>query len=595
MNTCKIHANLKIYMKQRKVFTWKMGGEAGQGQQVAGLVLGRTCLSSNLFSFVYSEYPSRLRGGLVTNQVSISNEPVEAISKKIDFLFALSQPALDHCQKDLNDNALVFYDSDKVEEISKNSKKIKFIPLPLRDLAKKNKINAFMMNSLILGITAVLFNFDVKLLKGGIKGLLNGNNKSEDLVEGNNRAIDVGYEYACQELKLKPFLKNKLVSKSPKRIILTGNEAIAKAATFAKCGFYSAYPMTPASSILHILAKQAKENKMIVNHSEDEIAAINMAIGASWAGKRSMTGTSGGGFALMSEGLNLAAMSETPLVIVDSQRPGPATGMATWTEQGDLQYLAKVGYGDFPRIILAPADSEESFYFTVLAFNLADIYQMPVFILLDKYISESYNVVADFDLKKVKIDRGKLLTEKQLSKIKDYKRYQFIKDGVSPRSLPGQKNGIFLANGNEHDQYGFSIDGFRSDVRNKQMEKRHAKLDNILKDLPKPEIFGPNDVSLTLIGWGSTKGPVLEAMKTLNKDSNNINYIHIPAFPLDKNSLLKLLEKTKKTIVIENNYKGQLADLMQESLGMKFKERLNKYNGQQFFPEEVIELVKKEL
>ena len=581
-------------MKQRKIFTWKIGGEAGQGQQVAGLVLSRACLSSGLFSFAYSEYPSRLRGGLVTNQVSISDEPVNAVSKKIDFLFALSQSALDHCREDLNNNALVFYDSDKVKKIDK-SEKIKFIPLPLRDLMKENNINAFMLNSLILGISAVLLDFDVKLLNRETKGLLNGKDKSEDLTKENNRVVQIGYEYAHKELKLKPFLKNNVNLKHSKRIVLTGNEAVAKGSVSSKCGFYAAYPMTPASSILHILAKQAKENKMVVSHSEDEIAAINMAIGASWAGKRAMTGTSGGGFALMSEGFNLAAMSETPLVIVNSQRPGPATGMATWTEQGDLQYLAKVGYGDFPRIILAPANPEESFYFTVLAFNLSDIYQMPVFVLLDKYISESWMIIPDLDLSKVKIDRGKLLTEKELLKIKDYRRYSFSKDGVSPRSLPGQKNGLFLANGNEHDQYGLSIDGFNGDLREKQMKKRHAKLKNILEDLPKPELFGPNNAQLTLIGWGSTRGPVLEAMKVLNRDNQKINYIHLPApFPIDTKEVKKLLTKTKKTIVIENNYKGQLADLLQESLSMKFEERFNKYNGQQFFPEEIIELVKKE-
>ena len=581
-------------MKQRKIFTWKIGGEAGQGQQVAGLVLSRACLSSGLFSFAYSEYPSRLRGGLVTNQVSISDEPVNAVSKKIDFLFALNQSALDHCREDLNNNALVFYDSDKVKKIDK-SEKIKFIPLPLRDLMKENNINAFMLNSLILGISAVLLDFDVKLLNRETKGLLNGKDKSEDLTKENNRVVQIGYEYAHKELKLKPFLKNNVNLKHSKRIVLTGNEAVAKGSVSSKCGFYAAYPMTPASSILHILAKQAKENKMVVSHSEDEIAAINMAIGASWAGKRAMTGTSGGGFALMSEGFNLAAMSETPLVIVNSQRPGPATGMATWTEQGDLQYLAKVGYGDFPRIILAPANPEESFYFTVLAFNLSDIYQMPVFVLLDKYISESWMIIPDLDLSKVKIDRGKLLTEKELLKIKDYRRYSFSKDGVSPRSLPGQKNGLFLANGNEHDQYGLSIDGFNGDLREKQMKKRHAKLKNILEDLPKPELFGPNNAQLTLIGWGSTRGPVLEAMKVLNRDNQKINYIHLPApFPIDTKEVKKLLTKTKKTIVIENNYKGQLADLLQESLSMKFEERFNKYNGQQFFPEEIIELVKKE-
>jgi len=319
-----------------------------------------------------------------------------------------------------------------------------------------------------------------------------------------------------------------------------------------------------------------------------------MAIGASWAGVRSMVGTSGGGFALMNEGLGLAAMSETPLVIVESQRPGPSTGMSTWTEQGDLQYLAKAGHGEFHRIILAPADAEESFYFTILAFNLADIYQLPVFVLLDKYISESHQVISKFKLDNIKINRGKILNKNQLAKIEDYKRYSLTKDGISPRSLPGQKNGIFLANGNEHDEYGFSIDGFKSKIREEQMQKRYAKLKNILKDLPKSVLFGPANAQLTLVGWGSTKEITLEALKILNQNSNKVNYIHIPApFPLNTKVLSGLLNKTKKIVVIENNYIGQMANLMQETLGQKFENRLNKYNGQQFFPEEIVQKIKK--
>jgi len=580
--------NQILNMKQENFFTWKIGGEAGQGQQIAGLILGKTCLSNNLFSFIYSEYPSRLRGGLVTNQVCISDKPVNSISRKIDFLFVLSQFALEQSKNDLADNALVFYDSDRVK-IDKIFKKVKFIPLPLRDLAKQNNINAFMLNSLILGISNVLFGFNIKLLEKSIKEVLKENNKSENLIKDNIRAAEIGYRYGCEKLKLKTFLKNKLDFEKNKRIILTGNEAIVRGAVLSNCGFYSAYPMTPASSILHILAKQAKRNKMAVNHSEDEIAAVNMAIGASWAGKRAMTGTSGGGIALMSEGINLAAMSETPLVIIDAQRPGPATGMATWTEQGDLQYLAKIGYGDFPKVILAPSDPEEAFYFTFLAFNLADIYQSPVFILTDKYVSESYKIISDFDLGKNRINRGKLLTEKQLLKIKDYKRYSFTKDGISPRSFPGQKKGIFLANGNEHNEYGFSIDGFSGEMRKKQMEKRHLKFKNIFKDLPKPKLFGAKKASLTLIGWGSVKGPVLEALGNLNK---KVNYIHIPAFPLDVKTLSKLLKDVQRSVFIENNYKGQMADLVQEALGIKFKERLNKYDGRQFFPEEIIEEIR---
>jgi len=575
-------------MKLEEKITWRIGGESGQGQQLAGLTLGRTCLASGLFCFVSSKFASRLRGGLAINQVSISNKPVKAISKQIDISFALSQLALESCQKDMSDNSLIFYDVNRVKKIVKNTDKIRYIPLPLSELVNKANLDSSVYNFLILGISAFLFNLDISLLKKEIQNGLNGNG----LVKKNKEAAEIGWEYA-KELKINRF-SYKTNTKLNKKIILTGNEAVAKGVIIANCKFYSSYPMTPSSSILHILAKLAKGSKIIVNHPEDEIAAINMAIGASWAGARSMVGTSGGGFALMTEGLGLAAMSETPLVVIESQRPGPATGMATWTEQGDLQYLAKTGHGDFHRIILAPADVEESFYFTILAFDLADIYQIPVFILLDKYVSESHQVISEFKLNNIKINRGKLLTNSQLAKIKDYKRYSLTKDGVSPRSLPGQKNGIFLANGNEHNQYGFSIDGFKKSDREEQMQKRQMKIKDILKDLPKPVLFGPNNANLTLIGWGSTKGIILESLKTLNQNSNRVNYIHIPApFPLDAKALSGLLNNAKKIVVVENNYIGQMADLMQETLGQKFEHRLNKYDGRQFFPEEIIQKIKK--
>jgi len=586
----KIHVNLEIYMKLEKKITWRIGGESGQGQQLAGLILGRTCLASGLFCFVSSKFASRLRGGLAINQVSISNKPVRAISKRIDISFALSQSALEYCQKDIADNSLVFYDVNKVKKIVKNTDKIRYISLPLSELVNKINLDSSVYNFLILGISAFLFNLDIGLLKKEIQNGLNGNG----LVQKNKKAAQIGWDYANKNLKIKKLLQYKKDNSGLKKIILTGNEAVAKGAIIANCKFYSSYPMTPSSSILHILAKLAKKSKMTVNHPEDEIAAINMAIGASWAGARSMVGTSGGGFALMTEGLGLAAMSETPLVVIESQRPGPSTGMATWTEQGDLQYLAKAGHGDFHRIILAPADVEESFYFTILAFNLTDIYQIPVFILLDKYVSESHQVISEFKLNNVEINRGKLLTNSQLAKIKDYKRYSLAKDGVSPRSLPGQKNGIFLANGNEHNQYGFSIDGFKKGDREEQMQKRQMKIKDILKDLPKPVLFGPDNANLTLIGWGSTKGIILESLKTLNHNSNKVNYIHIPApFPLDAKALSGLLNNAKKIVVVENNYIGQMADLMQETLGQKFEYRLNKYDGRQFFPEEIIQKIKK--
>lgn len=514
--------------------------------------MAKICSKLGLESFVYSDYPSRLRGGLVTNQVNLSEKPIEATYQKIDLLFALNQEALDQNIKNLNKNALVFYNKDKV-------KSKKHHALPINELLKD--INKQAANSLILGITASLLDIDISLLKKELEDTFKG--KKEEIIKQNQEAATIGWNYAKDIKSNFNLKKNKKINKQ----ILTGNEAVALGAVAAGCKFYAAYPMTPATSILHNLANWASKANMIVKHTEDEISAVNMAIGASWGGAKAMVGTSGGGFALMNEGLALSGMTETPLVIVDAQRPGPATGLPTWTGQEDLQYVAKAGHGEFPRIVLAPGSVQEAFSLTIQAFNLADKYQLPVFILMDKYLSESYQTV--FLKNEVKIEKGSIVTKVD----KDYKRYALTKDGVSPRTLPGTKDGMFIANSDEHDEYGHSIEGFNEKMREEQVKKRFKK--NFFKDLPKPKLYGSKKAKTTLVGWGSIKGPVLEAIK-----EKDINYLHIPTpYPL----------KTKipeNAIIIENNYTGQLANLLQESLGKKFK-RKNKYSGRQFTPEEI--------
>ncbi|MFH1612056.1 MAG: 2-oxoacid:acceptor oxidoreductase subunit alpha [bacterium] len=577
-----------------KIFTWKIGGDAGQGQQVAGLILAKVCAAAGFHSFVYSDYPSLLRGGLVTNQVSISKESVEAAYRQIDLYFALSQEALDNIIVDnknyLSVGASIFYDENKVSKPSKKIRSVNFYPLDINGLLRQAGLEKFAANSLILGLTFSLLNGDLALLNKEIRKSFSG--KGNDIVNQNKKAVKIGFNYA-KNLNLSNCLYDlKSSGKNGKYRLLTGNEGAALGAVAAGCNFYSAYPMTPATSILHNLAKWASKVGMIVKHTEDEISAINMAVGASWAGARAMTGTSGGGFALMTEGLSLTGMTETPLVIIDAQRPGPATGLPTWTGQEDLQFLSKAGHGEFLRVILAPSSAEEAFYFTQIAFNLADVYQIPVFILLDKYLSESYQTTL-LDLSNSKIDRGAILTESQLAKIDDYRRYVLNCDGgVSPRSLLGQKNGIFVANSDEHEEHGYSIEGFNPEMRDNQVKKRFAKLNNLLSDLSKPELIGPKKAELTLVGWGSVKGVVVEALKTVNQKKNKANYLHLSTpYPLDSKLLTQML-KNRNVVVVENNYTGQLANLLQESLGQKFDKRLNKYNGHQFYPEEILDFLK---
>ncbi len=582
--------NLKKSQKQgAPVFTWKIGGIAGGGQQVAGLIFTKACVRGGLYTFDSSEYPSRIRGGLVTYRVSISEEPVWAIYQKSQLLIALNKEAFDYCLPDMTSDGVILYDSDKFEIDQKQVKGRKIYPLPLEKLAKDAGIKSLAANIIITGASTALLDYDLEILKEVIADTFA--DKGQEVVDMNIKAAQFGYDYARDNFDVDNFAYNlKVKKKNSDSIIVTSNDTTSLGAVAAGCKFFAAYPMTPASSILHNLAAWAEKSGMLVKHAEDEISAMHMAIGAGFAGVRAMTGTSGGGFALMNEGLSLAAITEVPIVIAEAQRPGPATGVPTWTEQADLSYVAHSGHGEFLRVILAPGDPQEAFDLTVKAFNLAEVWQIPVFVLLDKYIAEGHQSIKDISVEKVNIQRGKLLTENQLAEISDYCRYKITKDGVSPRALPGQKGGEHLANSDEHDEKGFSIEGFTPETRKQMMEKRMAKYKGIYKDLPKPQWFGPESAKITLLGWGSIKGPVLEAMKELP----NVNYLHISCpWPLDPLVIKAELKKAKKLIAIENNYKGQLADAIQELCGIKIENRLNKYNSAQFFPEEIVDLIKK--
>ncbi|MFA6322484.1 MAG: 2-oxoacid:acceptor oxidoreductase subunit alpha [Candidatus Buchananbacteria bacterium] len=574
---------------QSKVFTWKIGGIAGGGQQVAGLIFTKACVRAGLYTFDSSEYPSRIRGGLVTYRVSIADQPVWAIYKQTQLLIALNREAFDYCLPDMTKDGAIIYDADKFKIDPKEVKGVKIFALPLAQLAKEADIKPLAINIIITGAATALLNFDLGLLAEVIADTFA--DKGQEVVDMNVKAAKFGYDYAKKNFDVDKFPYNlKVKAANNKSIIVTSNDTTSLAAVAAGCTFLSAYPMTPASSILHNLAAWSDQSGMLVKHAEDEISAIHMAIGAGFAGVRAMTATSGGGFALMNEGLSLAGITETPIVIAEAQRPGPATGLPTWTEQGDLSYVAHSGHGEFIRVLLAPADPQEAFDLTIQAFNLAEKWQIPVFIMLDKYNAEGHQSIKEPQTDKIKIDRGQILTEEQLAKINGYKRYQYSKTGVSPRALPGQKGGMHLANSDEHDEFGFTIEGFTPEIRKKMMKKRMVKLAGIIKDLPKPILFGPKSAKYTLVGWGSTKGPVLEALKTVS----NFNYLHIQApWPLSPEVMQKALKGVKKLIAIENNYNSQLADVLQELCHIKVYKRLTKYDGAQFFPEEIVEELKK--
>lgn len=573
-------------MSSNSVLTWKIGGMAGQGQQVAGLIFAKTFTRGGYYTFGYPEFPSLIRGGRVTYQVSISEVPVKAPYRQIQLFLGLSQDATQYCKNEVAKDGLILYNSDLFKFRYKRTKNY---PLPLLSIAKEEGIPEISSNLIAIGASVALLKYDLKILESVI--IDHFKDKGKKVTDTNIKAARCGYQYAKEYFSpenFKYWLKPK--STRSKKIVVAGNEAVALGAIAAGCKFYVAYPMSPSSGILHYMADVAEKQSIVVKQPEDEIGGVNMALGAAWAGARSMIGTSGGGFALMNESFSLAGMTETPLVIVVAERPGPATGLPTWTEQGDLGHVVHAGHGEFPRVVLTPGDFEENFELTALAFNLAEKYQIPVIVLTDKILAEASSGIDAFNFDKVKIDRGKILNIKNLAKIKNYKRYQLTRSGVSARVFPGIPGGVHITNSDEHDEFGFSIEGFNSEMRKLQVKKRLAKIPHILKDLPKSKIYGPKSAKLTLLGWGSTKGPALEALKELP----NVNYIHFSAaWPLSITVVKQATKGVKKLVVIENNATGQFADLLRKATGLEADKRLNKFDGHQFFPDEIISLVKK--
>jgi 2-oxoglutarate ferredoxin oxidoreductase subunit alpha len=373
---------------------------------------------------------------------------------------------------------------------------------------------------------------------------------------------------------------------------LSGNEAICLGAIKAGCKFFAAYPMTPINSIISFFAAKAEELEMIYFQPEDEICGINAAIGASFAGVRSMVATSGGGFSLMVESYGLAGMTETPLVIIEGQRPGPSTGLPTWTSQGDLRFVLHASQDDFPRIVLAPGDQEECFWLTIEAFNLADKYQTPVVILTDKYLAESYKSVDYFDESNIKIDRGLIMSLQQQKK--EYQRYKITDSGISPRPFVGREALTFIANSDEHNEFGFSDED--AEIRKKMMEKRMRKLITCQNEIPDPKIYGDLKSKILLISWGSSKGPVLEAQKILKENNISTKFLHlnfINPLPINfLNNFFASLNKEDKVLIIEQNIAGQLAGLIREKTGFFIDNHLLKYDGRPFFPEEIVKKVK---
>lgn len=574
----------------RYIVSWKIGGEAGFGIKSAGLMFAQIATRAGYEVFDYDEYPSLIRGGHNTFQATVSAAPVSSTAEQVDVLVALNKETVDRHSHELSHGAAVIYDPagftiPASKALHENN--IKLVKVPLSQIALAAKGQQVMRNTVALGATQALLGLPLSLLSAVIKKNLA--HKSQ-LLAANLSAASGGYEYVKKHYADIDFKINLTVKKNSQRMLITGNEAIALGALAAGVQFYAAYPMTPASSVLHFLASHASSQRVVVKHAEDEISVINMALGASHVGARAMIGTSGGGFSLMVEALGLAGITETPLVILNAQRPGPATGLPTWTEQADLRFVQYAAQGEFPRIILAPGDTDECFYLTAGAFNWADRYQMPVIILSDKFLSESHRTTPVFDLKPVTVNRHQaIMNADKLRRMKKYRRYQITDSGISPRSVPGQLGGLYLANSDEHDEYGYSNEEAANRIE--QVRKRARKFQLAAAELPGPRLYGPANAKTTIVGWGSVKGPVLDAMSWLPpKLARKINFLHLNVlWPFPSEQVFKVLRRSRNVLLVENNSTAQLGQLIRQQTGVYIHHRLLKFDGRPFYPAEIKE------
>lgn len=573
-------------------FQWLIGGEAGYGIMTTGAMIGKIFTRLGLSVFDYTEYPSLIRGGHNAYYVRASDAPIFSQKMKVDILVALNDYAVTRHMHELTENAAIIYDPTLVNMENKNLPSgIVLVPVPLIEIAKKEANTMVMMNTVTIGASLALVYDDYSIL-GDILQETFGK-KGEKIIAENINTSKAGFDHVKQsQLGKSPI---SIAKKPQESLYVHGAEAVSFAAIKAGVKFAAIYPMTPTNGVLALLAANALKYNIVVKEPEDEIAGINMAIGASYAGVRSLCATSGGGFALMSEGFGLAAQTEVPLVVIMGMRPGPATGMPTWTGQGDVRFVLHAAQDDFPRIILAPGDHLEAFDFTLRAFNLAEKYQLPVIVLVDKYLMEGHMTVSSAALSKLsdnyKIDRGKLLTDEETVAEQNYKRYQLTEDGISPRSIPGQKGGIALTGSDEHDEKGLYNE--ESENRTQMMDKRFKKLEHAKSDIPQPSFYGWEDPVLTIISFGSNKLPIFEAMKWLHKEGININYLQVSFLsPFPDKEVEAVIKAAKKTLVIEANKTGQFEGLIREHTGLSVDHHYRKYDGRPFYPEEIIEKVR---
>jgi len=577
-------------MRIPNTLNWKVGGPAGEGIMTTGLIFSKAVSRHGLKVFDYTEYPSLITGGHNTYQVYASQHFATSQYQTLDILIALDKPTLDLHSDELTENTLVIFDveDDKIniEEYHLNAK---VFNLPMVRLAQESGGSRVMANNVALGASMFVFGLDLQILFGVIESVFG--RKGPEVVSKNQNAAQFGYNFMLQHLGQPMMTSPKVEGKN--YLTMTGNEAISMGAIAGGLQLYTAYPMTPSSSVLHVLAAKAQDADIVVKHAEDEIGVINMALGASYAGVRAMVGSSGGGFCYMSEALGLSGVAEIPLVVLESMRPGPALGMPTWTAQGDLQFIITASQDEFPRFVLAPSDAQEAFELTRLAMDLSEKYQTLVILVADKLLSES-RFTMELDNTQFNNVRHGIDQDPQLAETGFYPRYQDTENGIGQRTIPGQPNGYYLANSYEHDKYGFaSEEGW---VRVEQVDKRAKKFE-VMKSEILPQFYEDNGGEMTLISFGSTKGAVVAARELLEQQHNiKVNVLNLSwIWPFPEQQVTEVLNNGIPFAVVEGNSTGQLAKIIRMETGIKVEKKLLKYDGRPFYPHEIVQFVRNTL
>ncbi len=572
---------------------FRIGGAAGDGVSSTAESFAKMCSRSGLHVWTYSSYQSVIRGGHVWTQVRGSNAELLSHGSLPNVLVCLNQQTMDVHQGDVPDGGAIVYDADLVKpDLVKVRKGVRLLGIPLRKLAQTIVPTGIVRNTVALGAAVRLYDIDSRQVESAFKDIWG--DKKPEVVQQNVQAAKLGSEAVD---KAGGSLGLRMTFSNEPRYLMTGNEAVALGALAAGVKFHAQYPMTPASSILHWMAAHGPAHGVVVKQVEDELAAMNMAVGAGHAGARAMVATSGGGFSLMVEAIGQAGMTETPLVAILVQRGGPSTGLPTKTEQGDLNLVLGAGQGDWPRAILAPRHTKECFELTAKAFNLAEVYQTPILVLSDLYLGEGFRTVDKLDFN-VPIVRGLVAADGGSAQGR-FKRYAYTASGVSPRVLPGTKGYQYTAATDEHMEGGELISDVLAGLpefveeRRKMHEKRMRKLEGLRQDTPPPELWGSRNVDLTLIHWGSTWGPAHEAILQIEEQEGiHVNSLEFPTlFPFHADETLQTLKGVKKTLSIEGNYTGQFARLLRAETGYKPNFAFPKYDGEPFTSREIADKV----